>query len=401
MMQRAMLARWLRAAATAALVGGVVLVVTAGPAAATDVNDEASLRAAVANTSESSIVLTADVLLTCGGGAALVRNSATPLTIDGQGHTVSQTCSTNDLIDVVGSGSLTLTHVLLSGGADATVKTDTAAVTLDSSLIIGGDVHGIDTATGPVAVTRSAIFDGHVDGIHSAGGPVTVTDTAFSSGGSGIVADGDVQLVRSSIRFVGGDGLAVNGAATVVNSTIALARGNGIVAGGPTTLVYSSVVGNAFVPNGTAYNLAYQGGGSFVLQNTLIAHALGAPVDNCAVGPITSEGYNFSDDATCALDAATDLPAGGDAMVSEQAIPSESLASAFVPQPGSPLIGAIPGAACQAGAAAGITGDQFGNPRPGPDGTCDIGAFQTEGAVAPPAPAPVAVPVAVTPTFTG
>ena len=399
-MQTAMLARWLRAAVTAALVAGVVLVVTAGPAAATDVNDEASLRAAVANTAESSIVLTADVDLTCGGGGVLLRNSATPLTIDGQGHSIVQMCSTNDLIDVVGTGSLTLAHVLLSGGGDATVKTDTAAVTLYGSVIIGAG-HGIDTATGPVAVSVSVIFDGNVDGIHSAGGPVTVTDAALESGGSGIVADGDVQLVRSTIRFVGGDGLVVNGEATVVNSTISLAQGNGIVAGGTTTLVYSSVIGNAYGASGTAHNLAYQGGGSFVLQNTLIAQTLGAPVDNCAVGPITSHGYNFSDDATCALDAATDRPAGGDAMVSEQSIPSGSPFLAFVPQPGSPLIGAIPGAACQVGAAAGITGDQFGNPRPGPDGTCDIGAVQTEGTVAPPVSAPAPAPVAITPTFTG
>ncbi len=88
-------------------------------------------------------------------------------------------------------------------------------------------------------------------------------------------------------------------------------------------------------------------------------------------------------------------------MVSEQAIPPGSLFGTFVPQPGSPLIGAIPGAACQAGAAAGIAGDQFANPRPGPDGTCDIGAFQTEGAVAPPAPPLVPAPVAITPMFTG
>ena len=59
--------------------------------------------------------------------------------------------------------------------------------------------------------------------------------------------------------------------------------------------------------------------------------------------------------------------------------------------------GAIPGAACAAGEATGITGDQFGNPRPGPDGTCDIGSFQTEGV----APSTPAVPVAITPTFTG
>jgi hypothetical protein len=263
-------------------------------------------------------------------------------------------------------------------------------------LFPGGDEHAIGTGTGPVDVSDSYIFNGNVDGIHSTGGSVTLTHVNMSGGGAGIVSDGDVTLVRSEIRFVGGDGIVGNANTSIVNSTIARSRGNDIVAGGPTSLVYASIVGNGYVPSGPAYNLAYQGnGGSFVLQNTLVGHTLGAPTVNCQPGPMTSHGYNFSDDATCVLSEPTDRPDGGDPMIAEQAIPPGSLSGAFVPQPGSPLINAIPAVACQAGAAAGIITDAFDNPRPGPDGGCDIGAYETE-AAAPPTP-----PVVVAPRFTG
>jgi hypothetical protein len=372
-----------------------LLATTAAPAAATDVTNEATLRAAVADTSETSITLTADIDLTCGGGGALVRTGATPLTITGQSHGIVQTCTGQDLLDVNGAGGVSLSGVALSGR----IKTDTALLSFSQSVVFPSDGHDIETATGPVNVSQSVIFNGSTDGIHSSGGTVTVTDATLQSGGSGIVSDGDVTVVRSLIRFVGGNGIVGNAETSIANSTIALDRGNGVVAGGQTSLVYATVIGNGYVPSAPAFDLAYRSGGSFTVQNSLIGHTLGAPAANCQPGPLTSHGYNFSDDATCALTDPTDRPDGGDPMVAEQVIPPGSLFSAFVPQPGGPLIGAIPASACQAGAAAGITDDQFGSLRPGPSGACDIGAFQTEGLPAPtPAPAP---PVTIPPRFTG
>jgi hypothetical protein len=366
---------------------------TATRASATTVGDEAALRAAANDTSESSITLSADVQLTCGGGA-LVRNSTTPLTITGNNHWIIQTCAGDDAIHVTGTGGLTLSGIALTGA----VIGDTAPLTLFGTLMLGGDEHAIDTGTGPVDVSSSYIFNGHVDGIHSSGGSVTLTDSGMGSGGSGIISDGDVTLVRSEIRFVWGDGLVGHGRNTIINSTIALSRGNGIVAGGPTSLVYASIVDNGYASGPNDANLAFDGaGGSFVLQNTLVSRRGSGAIANCKPGPTISHGYNFSDDPTCGLTEPTDHPDGGDPMVAEQAIPPGGVFSAYVPQPGSPLINAIPVAACQAGAAAGITTDVFGNPRPGPNGGCDIGAFQT-GAVAPPAPSP---PVVITPMFTG
>ena len=74
----------------------------------------------------------------------------------------------------------------------------------------------------------------------------------------------------------------------------------------------------------------------------------------------------------------------------------------LLPLTGSPLIDAIPAAACQSGSAAGITTDQRGLPRPGVGiGTgpnCDIGAVELQGT---PAPTPAPTPIAIQPAFTG
>ena len=142
------------------------------------------------------------------------------------------------------------------------------------------------------------------------------------------------------------------------------------------------------------------------MQNTVVSrqiYTFGMPAPsvspaNCAPGAITSIGYNAADDATCPFTSSTDLPQGVDPRIESTNVPGFPLFAALVPQAGSPLIGAIPAAACQAGGAAGVTTDEFGQPRPGPEGTCDVGAFQTQGVNTAPTP-----PDAVTtpPRFTG
>ena len=64
------------------------------------------------------------------------------------------------------------------------------------------------------------------------------------------------------------------------------------------------------------------------------------------------------------------------------------IAATRIPLPGSPLLDAIPAAACQTGPAAGITTDERGLPRPALGG-CDVGAVEVQ-----PEPVPE-------PTFTG
>jgi hypothetical protein len=64
-----------------------------------------------------------------------------------------------------------------------------------------------------------------------------------------------------------------------------------------------------------------------------------------------------------------------------------------LPQPGSPLIDAIPVGSCQADGAAGVTTDQRGVQRPQQSG-CDIGSVEVEAS-------PTPTPVPVQPRFTG
>ena len=98
-----------RAAVTVALALPGALA-TPSAAAAVTVDTEAELRAAVANTGETSLTLSASIMLTnCAAGAGdLDRSSATALTVNGGDHTITQTCSQERVVQQSGSGKLTL-----------------------------------------------------------------------------------------------------------------------------------------------------------------------------------------------------------------------------------------------------------------------------------------------------
>jgi hypothetical protein len=110
---------------------------------------------------------------------------------------------------------------------------------------------------------------------------------------------------------------------------------------------------------------------------------------------VRRHGYNFSDDDLCGFKDPTDRENAGDPKLGPLADNGGSTPT-LLPQPGSPLIDAIPLASCQANGAAGITEDQRGIARPQGPG-CDIGAVEVEAFVPPPPPAPVLT----TPLFTG
>ena len=113
-----------------------------------------------------------------------------------------------------------------------------------------------------------------------------------------------------------GGGIIAAGAVTVTNSTISgntanpiAGSGGGIVASGLLTLVYATVVANTAPTNS---NVGGQGTGSLTSFGSVVALPQGGGT-NC--GPLvstTSNGFNFSDDATCGFTAATDKQNGGD-----------------------------------------------------------------------------------------
>jgi putative intracellular protease/amidase len=92
----------------AGIVAGSAVVLSTGPAAAVTVTNEAELKAAFAT--DTQIDLQADIVLTdCTGGGAVERTAAVtdPVTVDGHGHTILQTCADNVFLQD-GSGVFTV-----------------------------------------------------------------------------------------------------------------------------------------------------------------------------------------------------------------------------------------------------------------------------------------------------
>jgi hypothetical protein len=137
------------------------------------------------------------------------------------------------------------------------------------------------------------------------------------------------------------------------------------------TLVYSTIVGNS------AVNTANVSGSSRSVFGTVVALPLGGGA-NCGTGTVTSNGSNFSDDASCGFTNAAqgDREAAGDPLLAALASNGGPTLTRL-PQAGSPLVDAIPIVSCQADGASGVTTDQRSQPRPG-GAACDIGAVELQ-----------------------
>jgi len=128
------------AATALGLCAGLPMVWSA-PAGAVAVNDESTFRAAWSNPAENHIDLTADITLTCNGGVAQ-RNSATALTVDGYGHSITETCANRPALVVLndtsvgGSSPVVFRNVTINRGIP------TNSVALTSSLAGGNAPNG-------------------------------------------------------------------------------------------------------------------------------------------------------------------------------------------------------------------------------------------------------------------
>jgi hypothetical protein len=422
---------------------------TAGPAAAITASTEAQLRAAYANVAETQIDLANDIPLencTATGGD-LDRSSSTPLTLDGHGFAITQTCPGERVIEQADpDGTLTLVAVTITGGDGTGTQATGGGVftsgplVIEDSLVTGnsagpGVAGGSGLAGGlfgiSVTITNSTISDntavrgapfGALAGAMASNGPIEISDSTVSGnhaqGGSGIFGstagaiftNDDVTITRSTfsgnvaeagVDGNGGNGgaIATNGAVTLVNSTftgnesLGTNSSTGGVGAPDVTLVYSTVAGNS------AANSANVASGNLVTFGTVVALPLGGG-DNCGPGtPATSNGWNFSDDTSCGFTnvAQGDRENAGDPLLGALA-DNGGPTLTMLPQLDSPLVDAIPIVNCQSDGASGIANDQRGEPRPGFD-ACDIGAVELQ-PVPPPEP-PVPTPLVLEPTFTG
>lgn len=351
-----------------ALVGiGAALVPTAAGAVA--VGDEAAFRLAWENAATTQVDLTADITLTCPDGAS-DRNSATPITLDGNGFSITQSCASQRVLGATGGGAVELRNLTITGGSAP------------------GDAGGGLYADTPLTITNSTFSGNSSDngGALYATGTTTITSSTFrdNSAVAGFGNGGAIQI-------------ASTGSLTVINSTIsnntATNAGGGITtAGAPVTLVYATVVDNT---GSSGANLEMGGSGDSKGTLTSFGSVVALPRGggtNCAEVTTSSDGYNVSDDASCGFTAGTDLQGSGDPGLGQLAA-NGGPTQTRLPGAGSPLLDRIPASACQSGVAVGIAQDQRGLTRPGAAG-CDVGSVEVQ-------PPPPADPAVVTPTFTG
>lgn len=403
-------ARRIVAALGALVLAAATLAVWASsPAGATTVNDETSFRTAWTNDATTSIDLGADITLTCGGGGSAVRSvTAGPLTLDGHGHTITQTCANNQVLLVNGTATTNFANVTITGGqadvgggggikSHGPLTLTNTVVTGNTSLGTGGGISALAVASS-VSLTNSTVTNnsstGGGGGIETAGSATltnsTVSGNRSTAGGAGISAVTGVTLTGSTVSgntaLTGAGGIA-SASVTATNSTIsgntADAAGGGGITTGTATLVYATLTQNS---SSTGANLVATGLTSF---GSVLALPAGGGT-NCVVTTPTSSGFNFSDDISCGLATSTDRQSGNPTLgaLGNNGGPTVT----ELPGAGSPLIDAVPLSSCQADGAAGVTTDQRGVTRPQGPG-CDIGAVEVQ-VLAP-------TPIVVAPAFTG
>jgi hypothetical protein len=301
--RRAGVALVVLAAAPAALV-----TLAAGPAAAVDVNTEAEFRDAFDDPIETTINLLDNIHLTdCGTGPAFRPLAAVPLTINGNGFRIRQTCAEQNVLFTQGLG-LTINNATLDSGNNA-VNGQGAAHTLTlNSTDITNVTSASSSATaifnlGPVTLNSSTISGTTSESDHGsaigATGSVTldnstIAQTTGTTGATGIGAFGGpalpISLTNSSIIDTttsggGAQGLQSN-AGTPVNLTASQVVGtsspgnsSGIITihGGKTTLTDSSVLDTS----GNTTN-GITGTGDVELNRSTVARTTGN-VDTAAI----------------------------------------------------------------------------------------------------------------------
>ena len=368
------------------------------------------------NTGPHVIEVTADLSIT--GGTDPVYAGTQPLTINGNGHTISGG-GTRRILEYSSGADLAINDLTVTQGAASTglggaITTVTADITVTNSTFSGNTASSgaaglggaIQSTSGDVTVAASTFSGNTASGstaglggaIQATGGDVTATNSTFS----GNTASSPAAALGGAIQATGGDVTATNSTLTGNTASSPTAALGGAIqnTGGDTALAYATVVENTAA---TGASLSID---DFTSFGSVVALPQGGG-SNCSVNGVpTSNGFNFSDDTSCGFTGTGDTEDGPDPQL--QALgafggPTETRA----PEVTSPLVDAIPVGDCDPA----LTADQRGEGRPADgdsDGTlgCDIGAVELQPVAAPepepPAPTPEPVgPVAAAPSFTG
>ncbi len=254
----------------------------------------------------------------------------------------------------------------LAVSADVSIKGPGA-----NSLTVRGAKGTVLSASGDITITGLTIAGGETAVALDHGTLTLIECAVIDSAGDGIANHGGhLKLVRSLVAKNHGIGISnADGTTACENSTIADNTGAGLsAAGGSASTASCTIAANG----GTGLDAA---GGEIKAQNTLVAGNL----QGCA-GSVRSKGFNLTDDHRCVFLQAGDQTSD-DMRIGELADnggPTQTIGLTG----GSPAIDAGNPAGCTEPSGGGLLAtDQRGRRRPG-GSRCDIGAFETQPAVA-------------------
>jgi hypothetical protein len=256
--------------------------------AAATAGTEAQLRAGWRSAGTTMINLTADILITdCAAGPVTRAGWVQPLTLNGNGHTVKQTCANAGVLDAsaAAGGAITLESITLTGGMgqnNAGGISSSVALTLRNSTVIGNRSPGNG---GGVASSVSVDLDGSRV-ISNAGGVA-----------GGVVAP-RVRIANSTVS--GNTGIGVTSLAGMTESAA------GGVGGMDVQLFNATIAGNVAAPaspdaqtgtNQVRYVATLSSTGSVITGPASAANCRGG--GSLGQGSVVSGGGNTSSDFSC------------------------------------------------------------------------------------------------------
>ena len=230
------------------------------------VDTESELRAAWANPLQTEIELTDDIFMRACRSGGPIRESQRPMTLDGNGHTIRQTCFEKRLLRQDGTGFLLITDVTLTrGGNDgpgAAVTTRGEIELRDSKVMEnlseepGGGIFSQRRATIIRSVITGNLANDDGGGVYARRGGIQVFDSVISNNlvdgsGGALGSTGDILVVRSHVdgNTTDGDGGAIytdeDGDVTVIDSTV-----DGNTADGPGGAIFT-LDGDVTIVNST------------------------------------------------------------------------------------------------------------------------------------------------------
>ena len=338
----------------------------------------------VTNTNDSGFGSLRDAMANAASGDTINFSLAYPATI-----TLASTLTINTNLTISGPGA---SNVAISGNNAVQVFSIGGGITVNISGVTiqngsapgytyggGFENGGTLTLSNSTVSGNSATYD--VGAIYNYG-TLTLSNSTVSGNSAtyavgGIYNPGTLTLTNSTVSGNSssfGGGIYNQGTLTLSNSTVSgnsASDAGGIYNYGTLTLTNSTVSGNSSSFAGGIYNQ-----GPLTAKNSIVANNSGG---NCALyGTITSQGYNLSDDASCAFagtgdmnSTAAGLDPGG---LKANGGPTQTIALLGT----SPAVDAIPLSPvnyCTDTNGNPVTSDQRGVTRPqGP--ACDIGAFE-------------------------